>query len=418
MSIAVCSLFALACLFAVLSNRDMMSPGKFYLASMLLFYIGALVEHADSQEIWLLILVVLAVGVLTVVYEAVRPAYPDGGRPIPPSLPPGVAAQPVARWIWLFSVPAILSQLYLLHHFGGLQAYINVIGNRVIEFRGLGWAKTIISTIVVLNLIYFAVGLTRRRSRGWWSAYAVHVLLLVSMGMLLGSRSAILNAFAAQLFIYHYIRRPVKMMYVIPVGALLVVFAVLLGIAREGLKVENGAIVTGLDKAENLLRLSVFAYGSQPLELLVKSPDMPIAYGSTFVSVVTNAVPRDWWPEKPDTGGVFFTKQYADDAWGGASNLTPTLLGETIINFGWAAGLISFFCLHVALMWYVVERHRASIARLRRRLDGASAVDLVLYVVVMWSIVALMIGEVTNVLLGLMLTQVIPAFAIKKMIFR
>jgi len=376
------------------------------------------VDHADSYEIWTLISVVLIVGVLTVAYEALRPAYAGGGRPVPPPMRAVVAPESVARWIWLFSIPAILSQLYLLYHFGGLQAYINVIGNRVVEFRGLGWAKTFISTIVVLNLIYFAVGLTRPRSRGWWMIYGGHLFLLLSMGLLLGSRGSILNAFAAQVFIYHYMRRPMKMMYVMPIGAALVVFAVLLGIAREGLKVENGAVVTGLDKAENLFRLSVFAYGSQPLDLLVDAPDMQLAYGSTFVSLVTNAVPRDWWPEKPDTGGVFFTKQYTDDAWGGASNLTPTLLGETIINFGWPIGLLLFFFLHLALMWAVVEYRRSAVARLRQRMDGASAVNLVMYILVMWSVVALMIGEVTNVLLGLMLTQLVPAFAVKKMIFR
>ena len=418
MSIFVCALFVLTALFAVVSNRDMLSPGKFYLASMLLFYIGALVEYSSSYEIWLLILVVLAVGMLTVVLEAVRPAYPGGGAPQPPPIRADAPAEPFALWIWVMSLPAIASQLYLLQHFGGLEGYINIIGNRVVEFRGLGWAKTLISTIVILNLIYFAVGLTRRRSRSWWCAYGVHLMLLLSMGILLGSRGSILNAFAAQVFIYHYMRRPVKMFYAVPIGAALIMFAVLLGIAREGLKVEDGAVVTGLDKTENLLRLSVFAYGSQPLHLLVDSPDMPLAYGSTFVSLVTNAVPRDWWPEKPDTGGVFFTKQYTGDAWGGASNLTPTLLGETIINFGWTIGLILFFVLHLALMWYVVENQRATVARLQRRLSGAHAIDMVLYVVVMWSVVALMIGEVTNVLLTLMLTQVLPAFAIKKMLFR
>lgn len=411
MSVFVSGLAVLTMLLALLTNRDMFSPGKFYLLSFFLFYLGAL-SSPDNYELWLLILVVLMIGVATVCFEAGSSAGPAAPRASPA---PGGALRPrnIALWIWIVSLPAIAAQIYIVRMFGGLEGYINMIGNRVIELRGLGPAKTVISTIVVLNLIYFAVGLTRARSKLWWIVYVMHVSIVLVMGALSGSRGSTLTVFATQVFVYHYLRRPVKIVYALPIGAALLTIAMIIGVLRHGVHLDEGGISTGLESPEQVLALSTFNLGVVPLQILLHADDLQLANGSTLLSVVTNVVPRGWWPEKPDTGGVFFTKKYTGNAWEGTSNLTPTFLGEGVINFGWACGLAFFIVASLGLMYLVVRHYKNIRAKLRAPPDPGLAVDVVIYVLVMWGVVGLMIAEVTSTVQVLVTTQLAPALILK-----
>lgn len=416
MSILVCSLVVLTGLFAFLTNRDMFSPGKFYLISFALFYAGALAAP-DQYELWLLMLLVLLIGIATVCLEAGANSPMRGSRIAPP---PSAASRErnVAFWIWIASIPAIAAQIYIVHLFNGLEGYINMIGNRVIETRGLGWAKTLTATIVILDLMYFAIGLTRRRSKSWWLLWGLHLLVVLGIGALSGSRGAILTVFPLQLFLYHYLRRRVKIIYAVPIGLVLVLCAAVIGVVREGVRLDQGGVSTGLDTADQPLSLSIFNYGVQPLQLLLKAPDLQLAHGSTFLSMLTNVIPRDFWPDKPDTGGVYFTKVYTGDAWEGASNLTPTFLGEGVMNFGWLAGLVFFMVTSLVLMYWVVNYYKRTQSKLRRRKDAGAAIEVVVYGLVMWSAVALMVGEVTNTVQNLVMTQLLPALVMKMVLVR
>lgn len=414
MSIFVCSLLFLTALFALLTNRDIFSPGKFYLISFVLFYAGAL-DLPEDYDLWLLVLLVLLIGIATIVLEA-------NGTPAPAIHRVSrfdaamVKERNVAFWIWLASLPAVAAQIYIVHFFNGIEGYINMIGNRVIELRGLGWAKTLAATIIVLNLIYFAVGLTRRRSWPWWGLWGMHLLIVLFIGALSGSRSSILTVFALQVFVYHYLRRPVKIAYALPVGVALVILAMIIGVVRHGVKLEDSSLSTGVVSYDQVLQQSVFYYGVQPLHILLSAENLHLANGSTLLSVLTNAVPRNWWPEKPDTGGVFFTKQYTGDAWEGASNLTPTFLGEGVINFGWLGGLVFFLVMNLVLMYCVVSSYKTMLAKSRAKPDVSIAIDLVIYVFFMWAAVALMAGEVTNTVQNLVFTQLLPALVLKIML--
>lgn len=416
MSYFVCTLFLLTTAMALTTNRDLFSPAKLFLFSFLAFHVGALFQ-VGSTELWLLLLMVMLVGLLTAAFEASLPlpaatlqSRSDTGR--------GRASARQAEgrlflWIWLLTAPALLSQVYMVQLFGGFEGYINSLGLRVIEWRGLGWAKTLIATLLPVNLVYFAVGLTRPRSRAWWAFYGLHLLTLLSIGLLSGSRSGILNVFALQLFCYHYLKRPIGLRSAVTLGVVLMASALVLGVVREGVKVDDGALITGLDSAESSFKVATFYYGVDPLELIINT-DMPrLAHGSTFLSLLTNAVPRDWWPDKPDSGGVYFTKLYTGDAWDGGSNLTPTFLGEWVINFGWAPGLLLFSLSYPGMLFFVVQHYQRTLMRLRAAVFPLAAVDFVIYLCGMWAVVALMTGEVTNVILNSVLTQLLPLAAIR-----
>jgi hypothetical protein len=408
MTIVVCGAFVAVLLWAVVSNPDLFSPAKFFLFSFLMFHLGALADRG-SPELWLLILVVLMVGGATVMLEALSPLP----RPVRYPLDLRRCPQPArfVLWIWALSLPALLAQAFLVWKLGGLTAYVSNIGNRVIDFRGLGWAVTLSATMATFNLAYFGVGLTRPRGAWWWCLYAVHLLLTLVLGLLSGSRGGTLNIFAMQLFCYHYIKGNVRVTRALPLAVGLLAAALVLGLVRNNLRLSERELITGLGAQH--LEYGTFQYGVTPLRILLNADGLKLAHGSTLLSVVTNLVPRPWWPDKPDTGGVFFTKAYTGNAWNGASNLTPTLLGEGIINFGWVAGIALYVCLYPALMCAVVRYYRRIVIWARRARGPVAALELVLYVSVMWAVVGLMIGELTTTLLGLLATKLLPLLMLR-----
>jgi len=110
---------------------------------------------------------------------------------------------------------------------------------------------------------------------------------------------------------------------------------------------------------------------------------------------------------------VFFTVNYAGDAWMGLSNLTPTFLGEWIINFGYFWGIAGFFLAYGLIQHGLIRWYSRLLRNPARRRDRLFAVDVVIYIHVVWAAVALMVGEFTNIGLGFVLTQLIPLFALR-----
>jgi hypothetical protein len=415
MSIFVCALFVATLVYAIVTNSDLFSPAKFYLLSFMIFYFGALTDDA-KYDVWLLTLLVLMVGIISVLFEALGPV-PRVSRLAFSVRKPEDPAH-FLRWIWLLSLPAVLAEGYLIYNFGGLQAFVNVIGNRVIEFRGLGWATTMTATLLTFNLVYFAVGLTRRRTKLWWSGYWAHFLVLLVTGLLSGSRSGVLNIFVMQLFSYHYLRKNVSLAKAGVIALSLLACAMVLGVIRNGIKFEGDTLTTGLQQRDTVVEFSTIHYGEGPLQILVDADHLQLAYGMTFVSILTNPIPRDWWPDKPDSGGPFFTKVYTADAWNGRSNLAPTYIGEGIINFGWAAGIVFFLVTYPAMMFYAFVCYRRSALRLRAAPDASAALDFIQYLLVLWAIVALMTGDATNIVLNLLLTRLLPLAVLRAVLGR
>ena len=396
-------------------NSDIFSPAKFFLLSFAVFHAGILFMTAQT-ELWMLVFIVLLVAYAVVLLEEkYKFFYYKGQQDISGVVCTGtdICDDRLVWFLWMLSLPGLFSQAYMFYVFGGIEGFINSLAFRVVEWRGLGWAKTLISIMAPVNLVYFAIGLSKTRSRFWWRLYAIHFLCLMVLGVLLGSRSSILNVIALQCFTFNYIRKPINPRLVVIFVFLLVLLSGVLGVIRDGLKFDGDELVTGLNYSESSMSYATFYYGVEPLSILVKSPDLNLAYGSTFVSLFTNMIPRAIWPDKPDSGGVFFTKVYTGDAWDGASNLTPTFMGEWVINFGWELGLLSFVISYVCLLSFVVKKYWLIRTKLLAVKNALNILDFIIYVYLMWSIVALMTGEVTNVILNMVLSQLIPLFAIK-----
>lgn len=410
MSVVVCIVFVLSLLWALRSNPDLLSPAKFFLFSLFMFHVGALATRS-SYQLWLLVLLVVLVGTTLVLFEALSPLPPRARYPL--ELRRHADPPHFLLWIWILSLPALAGELFVLWRFGGLQAYVNILSNRVIEFRGLGWALTLSGTLVAWNLAYFVIGLTRPRSRRWWSLYAVHLAMTLLVGLLSGSRGATLTVVAMQLLSYHYIRREVRMRTALTFAVALVGFALAIGAVRNAVRIGDQGVTTGVHANSQAVQYGTFEYGTQPLQILIDAERTRLAYGTTLASVFTNLVPRNWWPDKPDTGGVFFTKEYTGNAWGGASNLTPTLLGEFVINFGWVAGIALYVLVYPTLLYLLVRYYRRVIVWARAEGGAAGAIEVLIYLCVMWALVGLMVAEVTSTLQSLITTKLAPLLLLK-----
>ncbi|KRA83192.1 O-antigen polymerase [Altererythrobacter sp. Root672] len=398
---------------AVTSNSDTFSPAKFLLAFYVIFHVGAVYD--PPQPIVLgLIAIPLALGLLLVVNEAVATQYkPATTELIKPVRGAARTDYTVPLVLWLMTMPALLSQLYMIRELGGLDGYIASVNTRVADWSGFGWARVLILTTTPLNVAFFAVGLLKKRDVIWWGIFALHFAFVLLIGLLSGSRSGLLNIFALLLLCFHYQRRNVRLLPAFLMVLALVGASSVLGVARSGFKLNNGELTTGYATSAESFSFNSFFYGIEPLSLIAAMPKLDLAHGSTFLSLLTNSIPRSIYPDKPDTGGVFLTKHYAGNAWEGYSNLTPTFLGEWIINFGWVVGIIGFFLsygllLHSMGRWYVRLLRNPDRPR-----DLKFALDLAIYVHVLWMTVGLMPGELTNVVLGHVLTQLLPLLALR-----
>lgn len=402
-------LVAVAGFISISATRDLFAPSKFFLLMFATFHAGILFSPYPL-ETWLLVYLVLAVGAATAVFETAVP--PAARRPFAGVAPSRGFDKRFFLVLWLLTAGPVGAQIYMIQQLGGLEGYLNSIGLRVIEWRGLGYLKAIIGMLVPLNLVYLAAGLSRRRSIQWWSLYAIHLLLLLALTALTGSRSSFLNTFIVIVFVYHYVRKPLNPALVATAAAGILLFALVLGVARNNFAYVDGGFRTGLETSESIYESSTFLYGVTPLNLIVENGPREITHGATFLTVFTNFIPRPWWPDKPDTGGVVFTKVYTGDAWGGASNLTPTFLGEFIINFGWA-GILPYLLIYPLMMFLLIRRYRTVTANLRVEKSAGTVMDLVIYLLLLNAVVGLMIGEFTNVVITGALFTLVPVFFLK-----
>ena len=305
----------------------------------------------------------------------------------------------------------------MIWHFGGIEGYFRSISLRVVEWAGFGWARTLIAIYVPINIVYFGIGLRQRRSGKWWTLYGIHFAIVISMGLLSGSRSILLNVCLIQLLSYHYIRTQVKAQYALFLAGTLVVASMTLAVARNIVKLEGGSFTTGSSNTQSASSVSSsvasFSYGIAPLEIIANTEYPVLANGSTFFSLFTNAIPRDIWPNKPESGGVFFTKNYVGDIWRGYSNLTPTFLGEWIINFGWDIGIVGFFLSFGFFLLRLNASYKKLVQRLETDKSDVGAIDVIIYIAITLGIFGLLVGETTNVLLSLVTTQLIPLWGIR-----
>lgn len=401
------ALWLVAATVSLVCVRDLLSPDKLILAALGVFFLDIFISPypaivAVAYALLLLAFMMAVIGSSTLVQSAGADRTP-ARRPHPAE----AAADRIGRGhllFWILSVPALVAQVALVLHFGGIVGYINVLALRVIEFQGLGWLTSIIQTFAIVDLMYFAYLVTRaRRGVFDWALYLTHLLVFTALALLTGSRGSLLVNFVLMAVVRHYLVKPLRLRFLAGLAAAALLVASVLEVAREGVGFGEEGLVTGLSDSRGGDRSYSFAwatYGTLSLRLVLEFEVVRTHLGLTYLTWFTNAVPRAFWPDKPDTGGVVLTKEYTGDAWGGSSHLSTGILPEAIINFGQAGGL----AVGVAQLAFVLVAMLALYARCKVRLarGGNDAfVTAVRFAYLSWGMTALVVGEFTNVMLTL-----------------
>lgn len=306
--------------------------------------------------------------------------------------------------IWLFSLVPLAAQLYLVSAMGGVQGYMLSIVTRVSDWQGYGVVLLLIKSINLLNYIYFIEIVSSKKNYRSIALFVLHFCLFSFIAIISGSRSMLLWNLVYMLIFYHYFIKPVSIPSAIMMAVLALSLAMFLGVVRDAYK-GNTAPSIELSSAEDIFNTSNFSYGVFPIEVLIEQDTLlDIRWGSTYLTVFTNLIPRFMWPEKPDPGGVVLTKDFLGDPHSGKSNYTTGIIGEAFINYGYSVGVIIsgviLSLIYCVFFWYV----RYVKSRLYK--SNISLLSLGVYPIVLFGTPGFLHAEFTNSTLTLFVFKI------------
>ncbi|MFS0821481.1 O-antigen polymerase [Bacillus sp. 1P02SD] len=404
------SLFIIWFFLAIISyikNRDILSPAKYYLFNIGLYF-AAIFYKPYSVSIYFVYLLFLIIGFILIIFEPINNdiKYNKVDKRNFSYLNK-FNMRRAFRIIWFLSIIPIGAQLYLIYYMGGLQGYINKLGLRVVEWQGMGIVLEMINLFSILNIFYFSLMICYSKPKKFdWLKYLLHFIVLLTIGFLSGSRGGLLSNIVLMVIVYNYLRSKISIKAIATIAIVLILVASVLGIARNGYKLTDEGFSSGITNNDELFSLEHFEYGITPLELIYSSssPLYELQYGFTFLTPVTNLIPRKIWPNKPDTGGLVFTKIYTGNAWGGYSNLAPGIIGEGVINFGRTFGTLAGIAIFMAVMFWVYLLYKRITSKLSsEKINLKTIALLVFYSFVITTVPGLVQSEWTNTMLSVFL---------------
>ena len=321
-------------LIAIKKNNDLFSPVKFYLLFSTFFYIKIYFKDVQNETLICYFLLIQIVGICALIEN---------------NLPSKVNISNISslffeKVLWILTFPPLIIICYYIYDAGGLLEYLGILASRVKVWSGQGPQTMVINWMPTLNLVYFSyIILNKDESLLKKLRYGLHFVLFIIIGLLTASRSNIGICILGMIFVLGYVKGRPKIQNIIFVALLLVAFAGFIGGVRNtyGVGMSFDSLVNSF--TESKFENAQLAYGIDPLEVIFTAPEKPPILGSTYLTLATNLIPRHFWPNKPDTGGIIFTEKYTDDQ-SGLSYYATGAITEGIMNFGQVAGLIFGIC--------------------------------------------------------------------------
>jgi oligosaccharide repeat unit polymerase len=371
------SLFlTICCITSYVMNKDLFSPVKFYFIALITYFFDIFL-NPQIDDVYESYILYLAFGFILIFVEARmllrfssvldkfrKRAKPTLNNPLK-----------VFSVIFLLSAIPIFAQLYLISKMGGIVLYVISMKLRVEAWMGLGHIIIFRDLMPIINLVFFIILMCFdfKYKKGIIVVYILHLILTLSIGVLSGSRSGVLNSFLLNLMIFHYLVKQLKPGFLVPFFVFFLVGASFLAEVRDSLRInsDEGVQLVGEDSelSETLANTSTFIYGIIPLKIIYEEEFTNFQYGLTYLTTITNYIPRSIWPGKPDTGGVIITKFKKKHNYEGTTNYSPGLIAEGIINFGYILGPFIAFLLLCIVSYIVIGTYRKIARYLTKHLE-------------------------------------------------
>lgn len=408
------------CLFALKANSDLFSPTKFYLLFFSIYHLDILfkdypVEHEAVIMIYLLMALVLILQESSA-RKAPKPRefYSNISQP-----PPLTGLRFATVLVWVFTIPAIISKIYLIGSLDGIVNFVNTLNDRANVWRGAGPFLVMVKSIMVIQIIYFVIGVIWRvKNAFWWMIFCAHLAVTLTIALLTGSRSTILMNFVIMFVFSHYFLKRQTAIKTAVIAVLAISAAGGLAIARQTVKLGAGDHLTSPHvvirkssyAASHAASTKMFKYGLIPLDFIFSSEPQNLQYGLSILTPLTNIVPRKLWPNKFDTASMAMNKEYIEDRGAGPYQYPTGIIGFGVMNFGWGVGIAFGLALFWFLMTTVVNFYnRIFTEPIKPSLENGLIALTLIYSSL--SVTNLMVGEFANIIVNFSLTQLLPILA-------
>lgn len=263
-----------------------------------------------------------------IIFARVLPALPVKWKP----------SRVTLVWPLLFCL-GLVFQIVIVESFGGWAYYI-ANKNETLTSSGQGFLLLGSS----MMSIGFIMALTQSYSSGGrgYLAYGLLFPILIILGLLSGSKSALLSPILAAMIATHYLKRRIQFRHIVYFLMITIALLPILNIYRN-ITSDSGlsdAFVRDVfqSSAEPLIRhLMARFYGIDSLTILIRDTPHVMDYqlGGTIWPLFIAWIPRQIWEDKPIISfGKIFAEEYLGEFFSGTgTSASPTLLGELYLNW-------------------------------------------------------------------------------------
>lgn len=193
------------------------------------------------------------------------------------------------------------------------------------------------------NALFLLILFDSFKNKQGWRIAAIAAAIFLVEAIIATSRLSIVMAALWTAFLYHRYHKPIKILTVAMIGIPLVVVIALFGYARnigvgsweaylEAFSVlsANPALLSDLF----LARLDMLPEMMEGMTLY-DNGNLPSLSGGSYIYMFLHAVPRNIWESKPLLTAALITSITHPGAFEDGVNIFPSIIIESLINFGW-----------------------------------------------------------------------------------
>jgi oligosaccharide repeat unit polymerase len=203
----------------------------------------------------------------------------------------------------------------------------------------------VVGVLLSIFTLYYLSYLARVRQVAlpWWWTWAVLACFIVNaFGIYAwGQRYSVAMACVGMVAGYHYFVARLSLVRLSILGTVFLVVFLGLRLVRDTLLFPEG-VISLLEGANIWRQIAIAMHGSQFDALLLVLRDFDLTaglrWGEDFAAGLAALFPRAIWPDSPASSlGAWFRQVYEPETING---WPITMLGEWLVNFGWAGVLL------------------------------------------------------------------------------